>query len=606
MSMDNKYPFPDYFDRKPIYSGTRTHSQYVSMEDGTRLAVDIHLPKNLPAGTRLPTILIQTRYWRAIRPRAPMSWFIKDLNDLTPAFREIKPFFTQHGYAIVNVDVRGTGASFGVWRFPWDPVTIHDASELLDWIIAQPWSDGNVAGIGVSYTGTTAELLMATRHPAVKAVICMYNHPDSFVDISFPGGIFNERFIRDWSEMDEYQDRNQFHPLLGRMARFMSSGVRPVDNDRALLLEAIRSHQDNGATYTLVRKVTFRDEENLEGGTSADAVAVHNYRQAIIESQVPIYGLASWLDAGTAAAALRRFLSYPNAKHVIIGAWNHGGVQQASPYLPQRAPLSPSSLIQWREMLRFLDAYLKDVDNGIHTEQTVSFYTLGAEQWQTSSEWPPAYVSAERWYFREDQSLSLVPPEDELGEDSYNVDFEASTGLYNRWWELSVAVNKTVEYSNRVEQTPRLLTYLTPPFEHDVELTGSPLLSLQVACNLSDCIFIAYLEDIAPDGKIYYLTEGELRAIHRKISTSSPPYTPLGPYHSFKKADALALVPGEPAEITFDLLPVSALLRAGHRLRLSLAGHDQGTFMRIPSQGTAEWQVFRNATLASWIELPMK
>jgi len=96
-----------------------------------------------------------------------------------------KAFLVRNGYAMVYVDVRGTGASFGTLRYPWDPLCIQDASEILDWIIAQPWSNGRVAGLGISYLGTTAELLLATRHPALKAVIPMYNHPDPYVDIAF-------------------------------------------------------------------------------------------------------------------------------------------------------------------------------------------------------------------------------------------------------------------------------------------------------------------------------------------------------------------------------------------------------------------------------------
>jgi uncharacterized protein len=604
--MNDLSPFPPYPDREPLYPGLTWTSQYVPARDGTRLAVDVYLPQGLPGDVRLPALLVQNRYWRAIQPVAPLSWVIDDVDEIMPISRGLKPFFVQRGYALVYTDVRGTGASFGTWRYPWEPVSIQDASDLLDWIVTQPWSNGRVGGMGISYLGNTAELLLATHHPAVQAVVPMYNHPDPYVDIAFPGGLFNHRFISDWSEMDHALDRNEMPTMMRWLARKLVRSVRPVNNDREALAEALREHSNNGNTYQIAQGLTFRDEVEPETGICPDALALHNYQQAILESEVPSYGWASWQDAGTAAAVLRRFLTFPRATHAAIGTWNHGGMMQASPYRKAKDPISPPLPAQWREIIRFLDAYLKDVDNGVRDERQLHYYTLGLEQWQHSPSWPPPGVSMQRWYFAADRQLSLEPPVAESGEDHYTVDFQASTGDKNRWWELSVAFNQTVEYPNRSVQTPHLLSYLTPPLEKDIELCGNPLIQLQAACSTTDAAFYAYIEDVAPDGHIYYLTEGQLRAIHRKICDVPPPYTPLGPYHSFTAGDACPLIPDEVTEITFGLLPVSALIRAGHRLRLSLAGHDEGTFHRVPVEETPEWRIMRNSASASWVELPLK
>jgi predicted acyl esterase len=77
------------------------------------------------------------------------------------------------------------------------------------------------------------------------------------------------------------------------------------------------------------------------------------------------------------------------------------------------------------------------------------------------------------------------------------------------------------------------------------------------------------------------------------------------PYHSFKSEDAMPLVPGELAEITFGLYPTSVLIRKGHRIRIGIAGHDQGTFVRIPAEGTPELTIARNRIHASRIDLPV-
>ncbi len=109
---------------------------------------------------------------------------------------------------------------------------------------------------------------------------------------------------------------------------------------------------------------------------------------------------------------------------------------------------------------------------------------------------------------------------------------------------------------------------------------------------------------MTPDGHIAYITEGQLRAIHRKISP--PPPGQSAPYHSFREADALPLEPGRPAEITFALLPVSVRVARGHRLRLALAGADLCTFPCIPATGDPVWTIYRTGALPSFIELPIK
>ena len=77
-------------------------------------------------------------------------------------------YFTAYGYAVVKADVRGSGASFGPWPFPWSPDEITDGAELVDWIVRQPWSNGKVGAFGTSYLGATSEFLLVNRHPAVK------------------------------------------------------------------------------------------------------------------------------------------------------------------------------------------------------------------------------------------------------------------------------------------------------------------------------------------------------------------------------------------------------------------------------------------------------
>jgi uncharacterized protein len=592
----------------PLYEDMLAHSVYIPMSDGVRLAADVYLPKGLPASQRLPTILYQTRYWRSMELRPPFSWLLPGEGDRIPMTRKSKAFYVRRGYALVSVDVRGTGASFGTSRYPWEEVTVRDAAEILDWITAQSWSDGGVAGMGVSFLGTTAELLLATCHPALRAVVPQFNHPDPFTDIAMPGGLANERFVQAWAELNHDLDGNKVPSQYGQIMKLLGQGVQPVGGEagRKDLLAAVQMHANNSSPQDLKAGITFRDEAHPEKGYTLDDQAVMRFHDVLTETQVPVFGWASWLDAGTANAALRRFLTFSNPQQVVIGAWNHGGIKKSSPYPDSGDAYTHSTAFQQREILRFLDNQLKSPEDKPPLENKIYYYTLGAEKWQVSDTWPPPGTRKQRWYFGPGLKLLPQQPQDE-GTDRYAVDFRASTGTYNRWWELGVVQGKVVDYGNRAEQRPYVLGYESLPLDRDVEISGYPVICLYIASTEPDCAFHVYLEDVFPDGRIISLTEGQLRAIHHKVSTpADSPYRLHVPYHTFKKEDALLMVPGEMTKITFGLLPVSALVRRGHRIRVAVAGHDEGTFPRVPTVGSPIWTVSRTHLYPSSIELPLK
>src|SRR5262245_42145001 len=97
---------------------------YITMPDGVKIAADVILPRDLPADTKLPAVLTQTRYWRATEGRQP-----------TGADR----YWINYGFAVVNTDARGTGASFGRWPAPWSRDEVRDMGDVVKWIVAQAW-----------------------------------------------------------------------------------------------------------------------------------------------------------------------------------------------------------------------------------------------------------------------------------------------------------------------------------------------------------------------------------------------------------------------------------------------------------------------------------
>lgn len=551
---------------EPRYKEFEQRSLYLTMRDGVKIAVDVVLPKNLPPSEKIPTIMQMTRYWRSRQGGQPGTWF------------------PSHGYANVLVDARGTGASFGIWRAPFSQDEVKDYGEVADWIVKQPWSNGKIGAFGNSYGGNTSLWLATNLRPAVKAVIPRHFEFDEFSETPYPGGILTDWMINAWNQGNQQLDNNP--------------GVKLVDadKDQHLYREAIKQRAQNIDVYAAALKTTFRDDRFF--GVAIDDISLHTYRDQIEQSRVAINSWGGWFDASTADAQIRSFMSLANSHRAIVGPWNHGGGQNASPYQTADSP----RVMQSYEWLRFFDHHLKGVDTGLEAGKRFYYFTIGEEKWKATTTWPIAGTKIMRLYLSERQMLTSSKPRSASGEDSYTINFDATTGARNRW---HTQVGGQVVYPDRAEEDKKLLTYTSEPFIADTEITGYPIVNLLVASTATDGAFFAYLEDIDEKGVVTYVTEGALRALHRKISTESPPYKLLVPYHSFKKKDALPLVAGQIAELTFGLQPTSVLIRKGHRLRIAIAGADKDTFARIPANGTPTIKVARNKRHASWIELPV-
>lgn len=154
-----------------------------------------------------------------------------------------------------------------------------------------------------------------------------------------------------------------------------------------------------------------------------------------------------------------------------------------------------------------------------------------------------------------------------------------------------------MRYPDRAQADERLLTWDSPPLTSDVEVTGTPTVTLHLTSSATDGAVFAYLEDVAPDGTVTYLTEGQLRASHRRTGTGLPPYETYGPWHTYHSADLEPLVPGAATTLAFTLWPLSARCARGHRIRLALAGADAGLFRRIPAEGPATLRVAHTSRL---------
>jgi uncharacterized protein len=580
----------------PVAGNSNVRALYLPMRDGVKIAVDVLLPADLADGEKIPTLMRMTRYWRGGQNASLDNEAIR---------------VTQAGYALVLVDARGSGASFGSRPIEWSPDEIADYGEVVDWIVAQPWSNGRVGAFSVSYEANTAELLTVNNRPAVRAVALQFGYFDVQFNVNLPGGVLNDWFAQVWNEYVPALDRNDSCLLAIAEGRSITdeecsrikaegAGVKRVDGDPdgKQLMAAVAEHAQNLDVYTALQGIDYRDDV-FGGGLTIEQVSPSGQRQAIESSGAAMHVWVSWLDAGSADGALCRYLTFSNPQKLIIGTWSHGGGDHTDPFLPADTPADPSDQEQFSRILEFFDGYLKG-ESTPTPEREITYYTLNAGTWTTTTSWPPAGFETQSWYFGADHTLTTETPT--TGADQYTVDFTATTGDATRWHTRG---GSDVVYPDRAKEDRKLLTYTSVPMTTDVEITGSPVVTLYVASTESDGAFHVYLEDVAPDGRVTYITEGILRAIHHKISEAEPPFVQLGPYHSYLKEDAAPLIPGEVTEISFNLFATSVLINKDHSIRIAIAGHDASVFARYPSKGTPIWTVERNNAYPSHVDLPI-
>jgi putative CocE/NonD family hydrolase len=574
-------------------------SYFLAMRDGVRLAVSLYFHDGTPPAQPCPVLLIQTRYGRAGVRRKGQP-------------RSLDPWLAA-GFVVAVVDVRGTTSSFGARTAELGPDEQQDMDEIIAHVASQPWSNGKVVATGVSYTANTADLATSRPAPALVAAIPRQTDFD-FWELFWPGGIFNRTMFNDWMggiyEIDFGRPRTHMGALVtpahaGRDARERVEDVsalfpvlQPVDADPdgAMLNHALRSREQSKPHWTIedYAAIEFRDDLARNGSSFFEGCC-GSKMQAVRRERKPVQYWGSWIDCNTAEAALSRFRSAPDVPmEVIITANTHGGDFRADPLLPEVTEPMPSLKQQDRETVIFADQALL----GRKPLRQIRYYVLGTGRMRETATWPPTSAST---VFNLDEDGRLHAGPAMPGIDSHEVDFSTSSGSTNRWCWVARPT-----YPDRREEDRKLLTYDTEPMDRNMELAGWPVLALRMKTRSADPAIFAYLEDVAPEGRVTYLTEGQLRAINRKIADrANLPYDPGPASHSFRRGDAMPVVPGESFTLEMKLFATAALIRKGHRLRLAIAGADRDTFAPV-STAPDRFDIHRGGAEPSRIELPLR
>ena len=559
-----------------LFDGWQRTSQYITMRDGTRIALDVFRPtkSNVLHEERLPAIWEHRRYQRAAIDQDGGIHSQLDRED--HPMRKLVPY----GYIFVVADVRGAGASFGTRIDPNPPQEGLDAYDITEWLAAQPWRNGRVGMYGISYSGTAQLMAAGAAPPHLKAIFPEMVMFDLY-DFCYPGGIYRHTLMNGWQQQVRGFDLSQIQR------------AAPVDADasQTLLARALTQHQGNFEVSSAAQ-FPFRDSMVAHAGRVYADNNPSAHLDKVNTSGVPVYLRAGWFDMYPRDMLLW-FCNLTNPKKIAIGPWDH--------YQSQ-------GLDRGTEMRRWFDYWLKDIDNGIMQEPPVLYCVMGApadKMIRWAKQWPLPEAQPVKYHFSSGPSGSVQSTNDGLlsmsaskpGSDSYVVDYSTTSGARSRW------TGGPTGYTDMAANDRKALTYTTEPLAQPVEIVGHPIVHLWLQCPADDVDVFAYLEDVDAQGGSTYITEGCLRASHRALS--KPPHARLGlPYHSGLEKD-VAKLPHEPVELVFDLLPTGKHFPAGHRIRIAVTGADQDSYQTPQGRPAPTITVFRDAQHPSYVILPV-
>lgn len=506
----------------------------VPMRDGVTLAADVYhgvddkarpaLVALSPYGKELQALALTTPPQR--RP-SPMWDGCIEAGDIARVVAE--------DYAHVIGDLRGSGASEGehIGNYNAGGVPLgQDAYDFIEWVAAQPWCDGNVGMIGISYFGSMQIFAAAERPPSLKAIFISGGHYD-FYETTYHGGIM-------W-----------FMPRAAREGRGGDSGWAFTDRVKSRMLEtyspeeiekrvAERLQDPDVATWpNLVHVLNYPTNHEawfdivmneLDGEWYEERNPINLARNI----DIPVYLQIDQGRGWTVDGHIELFHTLKGPKKLDIGSYPP---MQSRPWIEEHD-----------KMFRWYEYWLKGIDNGVMEEPAVSVFVEGSREVVTAETWPPKEVEYRSLYLRPRRKISAEP-------ELMGPEHAAPDGFY----QAPLTVTDKVE----------ILSWSTDPFDRDTELIGTGAAHLFAEIDQPDTNFIMRLWDEAPGGKRQLITTGFLKASHRELDERT---TEGNPYHPHTRA-----VPVEPVtieEYVLRLYPFAATFRPGHRLVAELSNDE--------------------------------
>jgi predicted acyl esterase len=547
----------------------------VPMRDGVHIAADVYRPKT---DKKVPALVALSPYGKELQamsltlpPQARPSvlW-----NGAIEA-GDIRAV-VDHGYGHIICDVRGTGGSEGELCGNYD-LGGHgegkDVYDIVEWAAAQPWCDGNIGMIGISYFATVQVMGAAENPPHLKAIFVNGGHFDLY-ELCYHGGIM-------W-----------LMPRASREGRGGDSGVavRNVTGKSAKVYspeeikKRIQARLDDPDIKTwpdLVHLLHYPERHELWMDFLLNPLDGPFWRegQAITEAhkiKIPAYFQVKWGRGWTVEGTIDCFHKVGGVKKLDL---------QPLPPMQER-PFHENH----DEMFRWYDYWLKGIDTGIMNEPPINMFVEGARVWRGEKEWPLARTQWTEYFLRPRHKLDTRP--EPLGSEH-----AAPDGFYQAPFTVTSDVAS--------------VKWTTAAFLRDTEMTGQGVLYVHVAIDTDDTNLIAKLYDVDPRGNRQVITSGYLKASHREVDASkSKPWKAHHPHTSTKPVP-----PGEIVEYAINLYPFSNVFKPGHRLQLELAcneplaeAHAQllpPDSYHLPSGRATAHKIYRDAKYRSRMVLPV-
>ena len=538
-------------------------SFYLPMRDGTRIAVSLHRPSvnGKVVETPLPVI------WHHTLDIEPAGVRETKAPGDYPGDRAPLSDLTRQGYIVAVVARRGNGASFGTRRGYEDFTESFDAYEITEWLAAQPWSTGNIGMYGCSNTGEAVMHAVIARPPHLKAAFA---------------GCFA------W-------DRYDGHTRGGIIAQYGTGPTRTVeddmkavpvqgDEDRVLLRQAAEEHVRSTNLLALMQSMPYRDGWSpLVMANFWGEVSIGAYLSQVRASDVPLYIQGGWSDDFRTEGLIAQ-ANLPGQARTIIGPWRH---------------CLNNDFDLRAEQVRFFDHYLKGMDTGIDRDEPIRYFTVGAPQgqeWRTTAQWPLADTASER-LFLSAGALQAASPR-AASARTVTVDYAPTC-------PPDPIQPNSGPFVQPCHPVTGSATFTAAAFAKDTEVTGNPLIDLWISSNAPEQPVFAYLEDVSPDGAITVISEGRQRASLRKVVDA--PWNTMGtPWRRSWAEDHEPLVAGVPVKVSFDLLAVSYVVKAGHRLQVTVSGSDPRERVRTEAAPAPDLTIHSGASMASSILIPFR
>ncbi|HUZ29725.1 MAG TPA: CocE/NonD family hydrolase [Solirubrobacteraceae bacterium] len=504
---------------------------YLKTRDGTMLRYDLLRPAAL-AGQRLPVLINYEGYAAGT-----------DATD--NGVSTYSDRLMSRGYALLGVSVRGTGCSQGQFD-PFDHTMGEDGYDAVEWAAQQPWSNGNVGMIGVSFGGITQLLTAGQQPPHLRAIAASSATSDLYRDVSYPGGILEYDFPFAWTGIQKE----------GGTEELLTVAAQQGDSQCAA---NYAQHEAANDTQHLIPKLV------LDHPYTSDENYLWEQRKpenAIPHIRVPAMLFNQWQDEQLPARIWDDYSLFPHQGRLWINVsnGNHG-----RDYYNSRTE---------QETLDFLDHFVRGVPNSfVSTVPHVAIWMESKIQNASGDENIPSWSinlpslphpTPKRLYFGAGGSLTNRSPAGPETGDSYRYPLQSADVLEPGPEENGMS---TGQFTFSAPVAPGgYVAYTTPALTRDLVVAGPASLNLWLSSTASDTDLQATVTEVRPDGQEEYIQRGWLRASHRKLNPKRT--TVLRPYQTNTRQDARPLVPGRPTYMRMEIFPFAQAFRAGSRIRI--------------------------------------